>query len=167
MQVFHELGHVTAAIATGGTVTNLVLHPLSISRIDVAPNPLPLVVGWAGPCLGCFVPVLITTAVRQNVLRMLAEFFAGFCLLANGAYVAFGSIDRIGDCEVLLRHGSPHWLLILFGSTVMFLGAAIWHQLGSVSQLFQRPEQIPEQATQAGVLALLGTVLVLAVVSGP
>jgi len=44
MQIIHEAGHVLAAWVTGGTVTAVVLHPLAISRTDVAPNPSPLTV---------------------------------------------------------------------------------------------------------------------------
>ena len=48
MQAVHELGHVLGAILTGGRVTTVVLHPLTISRTDVFPNPHPLIEVWAG-----------------------------------------------------------------------------------------------------------------------
>ena len=59
MQAVHELGHCVAAWVTGGTVTKVVLHPLSISRTDVEPNPKPLFVAWSGPILGSLVPLLL------------------------------------------------------------------------------------------------------------
>ncbi len=49
MQAVHELGHVLGAVATGGRVTEVVLHPCTISRTDVHPNPHPLLVVWPGP----------------------------------------------------------------------------------------------------------------------
>ena len=49
MQAIHELGHVVGALATGGSITRVVLHPLQISRTDVLPNPQPGVVVWLGP----------------------------------------------------------------------------------------------------------------------
>lgn len=58
MQCFHELGHVIGARLGGGTVVNVVLHPFTISRTDVFPNPY--ICGtdsvphsdWAGPMAG-------------------------------------------------------------------------------------------------------------------
>ena len=109
MMAVHELGHVAACWATGGTVTRVVLHPLAISRTDVAPNPRPLVVVWAGPLVGVIIPLLTWGA--QFSLRVpgdyLARFFAGFCCIANGAYIGVGSFDGIGDAGEMLRHGSP------------------------------------------------------------
>jgi hypothetical protein len=42
---------------TGGTVERVVLHPLSISRTDVSPNPHPVAVVWLGPIVGSVVPL--------------------------------------------------------------------------------------------------------------
>src|SRR5437764_5105956 len=87
MQVVHELGHVVGAWLTGGRVARLVLHPLTLSRTDLADNPHPLVVVWAGPVLGCVLPLAawgITAALRPS-WAYLPRFFAGFCLVANGA----------------------------------------------------------------------------------
>ena len=42
MMVVHESGHVLGAWLTGGTVAKVVLHPLAISRTDLALNPQPL-----------------------------------------------------------------------------------------------------------------------------
>ncbi len=52
MMAVHESGHVLAAWATGGTVAKVVLHPLTISRTDLADNPQPLPVVWGGPGFG-------------------------------------------------------------------------------------------------------------------
>lgn len=133
MQAAHELGHIIGAKLTGGEVKKVVLHPAAISRTDVHPNPRPLIVVWAGPVIGILLPVTIWIAVRltlgpssvisQNILR----FFAGFCLIANGAYIAFGSISRVGDCGEMLRHGSPRWLLWLFGALTIPAGLWLWH----------------------------------------
>jgi hypothetical protein len=59
MQAVHECGHVLAAWLTGGTVQRVVLHPLSISRTDVSPNPHPLAVAWAGPIFGAAAPLAL------------------------------------------------------------------------------------------------------------
>lgn len=64
MMATHEFGHVAAAKLTGGSVVRVVLHPATISRTDVSPNPSPLVVASAGPVLGCLIPALLILAVR-------------------------------------------------------------------------------------------------------
>ena len=94
MMAIHELGHVTVAVASGGRVERVVLYPLTISRTDVSPNPHPLLVAWAGPSVGILLPLALLVLVRLCKLSWayLAEFFAGFCLIANGSYIGAGSL---------------------------------------------------------------------------
>ena len=144
MMAVHELGHVTGALVTGGQVQQVVLHPATISRTDVSPNPRPLVVVWCGPILGCGLPLLIWRLLvrRGETLSQLAAFFAGFCLIANGAYVAIGSLDGIGDSGVMLSHGSPAWTLVGFGAVTFPSGMLVWHRMGSVREFLASPAQI-------------------------
>ncbi len=144
MMAVHELGHVVGALTTGGTVERVVLHPLTISRTDVSPNPNPSVVVWLGPILGCMVPAAVWWFMprRFATARNIAMFFAGFCLLANGAYIAVGSFDRVGDSGVMLQHGSPVWMLLLFGTLTVPLGFYLWHRLGSVKQFLTDPSLV-------------------------
>src|SRR4051794_7181530 len=82
MMAVHELGHVLGAWVTGGTVAKVILHPLTISRTDLAHNPHPLYVVWAGPVVGVVLPLLawlIARAARWPEAYLL-RFFAGFCL---------------------------------------------------------------------------------------
>ncbi len=132
MQVVHELGHVFGAWLSGGTVADVVLHPTRISRTQLAENPHPLLVAWMGPLVGVAVPTLALSFVRNRRMRVwyLFQFFAGFCLVANGAYIAFGSINRIGDAGEMLRHGTPAMLLWLFGAITIPSGLWLWHGLG-------------------------------------
>jgi hypothetical protein len=132
MQAVHEFGHVLGAWATGGKVAKVVFHPLTISRTDLAENPHPLIVVWCGPVLGVVLP-LIFWALAASVSMpgaYVPRFFAGFCLIANGAYIAFGSFDRVGDCETMLRYGSALWQLWLFGLLTVPLGLWLWHRQG-------------------------------------
>jgi hypothetical protein len=132
MQAVHESGHVIGAWLTGGQVVRVVLHPLTISRTDLADNPAPLVVVWAGPVLGVLLPLVfwgIAAGVGARIAFVL-RFFAGFCMIANGAYIGAGSFDRIGDCGEMLRHGTPIWVLWLFGALTVPAGLALWHRLG-------------------------------------
>jgi hypothetical protein len=132
MQAVHESGHVLGAWLSGGRVARVVLHPLTISRTDLADNPNPLVVVWAGPVVGVAVPLLLwglAVAVRPPGVYVV-QFFAGFCLLANGLYIGVGSFDRIGDCGEMLRHGSERWQLWLFGLATAPAGLWLWHRQG-------------------------------------
>jgi hypothetical protein len=136
MMAVHELGHVVGAWATGGTVTGVSLHPLSISRTDVLPNPCPGIVVWLGPIVGCLLPLLLWALGRNWIAGKLFGFFAGFCLIANGAYIAFGSRDGVGDSGEMLRCGVPVWTLIAFGAIAILGGLMIWHRLDSVGHFF-------------------------------
>jgi hypothetical protein len=136
MQAIHELGHVVGAWLTGGTVERVVLHPLAISRTDLAENPQPLIVAWCGPITGAALPLIawtLASVVRLPGKRSL-QFFAGFCLVANGFYIGLGSFNRIGDCGDMLRHGAAIWHLWLFGTAAASAGLFLWHRLGSPSE---------------------------------
>jgi hypothetical protein len=157
MMAVHELGHVVGATWTRGNVERVVLHPLAISRTDVSPNPKPAIVVWAGPILGCIVPVIVWLLIprRAKMAHTVAMFFAGFCLLANGAYIAVGSFDHVGDCGEMLRTGSPFWTLLAFGITTMPLGLCLWHRAGSVKQFIADPTLIPARTAYAMLFVLL------------
>jgi hypothetical protein len=133
MMAVHELGHVIGAWATGGRVARVVLHPLTISRTDLAENPQPLVVVWSGPVLGVLLPAaawLVAAGLRWNQAYLL-RFFAGFCLIANGGYIGCGSFERIGDCGVMLQNGAAPWQLWVFGIITVPAGLALWHRQGA------------------------------------
>src|SRR4029077_4923338 len=117
---------------TGGRVERVVLYPLTISRTDLAENPDPLLVAWAGPVFGAIAPVLVWLAARLARIpgAFVLRFFAGFCLLANGLYIGVGSFDGIGDCGDLLRNGAPNWHLWLFGALTAPIGLWLWHRQG-------------------------------------
>ncbi len=132
MQAVHEAGHVLGAWLTGGRVERVVLHPLTISRTDLAGDPHPLAVAWCGPLLGVLMPLAawgIARWLRLSV-EFLVRFFAGFCLVANGAYLAAGSFSRVGDCGQILSHGSAIWQLWLFGAISVPAGFWLWHGQG-------------------------------------
>ena len=132
MQDVHELGHILAAWTVGATVEQVVLHPLTISRTDVASNPSPLIVVWGGPLFGITLPALAWLAAERLTLpgAFLVRFFAGFCLIANGAYIGAGSFQGIGDAGQMLRQGSPLWLLMLFGVVTVPAGLWLWNGQG-------------------------------------
>ncbi len=161
MMAVHELGHVAGAVITRGHVTGVVLHPMSISRTDVNPNPNPSVVVWLGPIIGSLLPLglCLLISARRKMLRNLATFFAGFCLVTNGAYIAVGAIDRVGDCGEMLRTGTPLWLMIAFGVVTIPSGLVLWHRLGSLRQFFTSPDIITSRTALAAV-TLTGAIIV-------
>ena len=132
MQAVHELGHVAAAVATGGTISRVVLHPLTISRTDLAENPHPLLAVWAGPVVGVLLPAfaLAVSLAARFRWSFFVRFFAGFCLVANGAYIGAGSFAGIGDCGEMLGLGTPAWCMWAFGVAGVAAGLGLWNGLG-------------------------------------
>ena len=132
MQIVHELGHVLGAWATGGDVVHVELKPWSISRTDVSPNPRPLVEIWAGPVMGVLAPLAAWLAARaaRRSWDYLLRFFAGFCLVANGAYIGCGVFLPVGDAADMLREWPARWPLGMFGLTAAVAGLALWYGLG-------------------------------------
>lgn len=157
MQDVHELGHMTGAWLTGGRVSKVVLHPLTISRTDLSENPRPSFVVWAGPVLGAVLPLLIWGCA--GALRLpgafVLRFFAGFCLIANGAYLGVGSFARVGDAGEMLRHGSARWQLWVFGAITAPLGLWLWHGLGPQFGLGTDGRVRPDVAWSAGMAYVL------------
>ena len=131
MQAVHEAGHVLGAWMSGGKVVQVVLHPLTISRTDVSPNPVPLVEIWAGPIFGSAFPVSIWMLCHfySKPLSSWFRYFAGFCLVANGAYLGYAVIEPIGDAQDLLMRGASLWSLGLFGLITIPGGLLLWHGL--------------------------------------
>ena len=132
MQIVHELGHVLMAYSVGETVKKVALHPLIISRTDVSHDRHSLLVIWGGPALGSLLPLVLMVLARllRGGLLYLFQFFAGFCLIANGVYLGVGSFGGVGDAGDLLRHGSPQWTLIAFGLVCAPAGLWLWNGLG-------------------------------------
>ena len=168
MMAVHEAGHVLGALLTGGTVKVVVLHPLTISCTVLSHNPHPLLVTWAGPVLGVLIPLAafgVAAALRMPGAYLL-RFFAGFCSIANGAYIGVGSIERIADAGDMLRHGSQTWHLWLFGAVTIPLGLLLWHRLGPYFGLGKARGQVSRGAAIA-CLVLLVLVAGLEFVLGP
>ena len=178
MMALHELGHVAGALVTDGHVKRVVLHPLKISQTDVNPNPHPGIVVWLGPLIGCLLPLvaaLLATRVRRiseragscsshaGSIARIARFFAGFCLIANGAYLVFGTAGEIGDCGELLRTGTPVWILYVFGGMTIPAGLYCWHRLGPVRRFFKEP---PGSIPLIAVWVLLAAVFALELLFG-
>jgi hypothetical protein len=167
MMVVHEFGHVLGAWLTGGTVAKVVAHPLTISRTELSDNPQPLFVAWAGPAGGVLLP--LTALGLARLFRMpgiyLFRFFAGFCLIANGAYIGVGSFEGVGDAGDLLRHGAAMWQLWTFGVLTAPFGLLLWHKQGHYFGLGRAKGELHPLAAY-GCLALLIVLVVAELVLG-
>ncbi len=161
MMPLHELGHVLHAIASGGHVTRVVLHPLAFSRTDVSPNPAPLAVVWGGPLWGTVLPLgiwLVWKSTRLPGVKWLQR-LAAFCCIANGLYIASGAVIPAGDTEDLLRLGVPVWVLIASGVPVVAIGFWIAHRMGRHVGLAELP---PRTARINAFLASTGVAITAA-----
>jgi hypothetical protein len=168
MQAVHELGHVAAAVASGGRVATVMLHPATISHTQLVSNPHPLFVAWMGPIIGVVLPFAALLIARILRLRgwYIVQFFAGFCFIANGAYLAFGSLNGIGDAGDILRQGSPMWLLWLFGVTTIPIGILMWNRLGPHFGFGVSAGQV-DRAVAFTMLFLLVVVVALEILLSP
>ncbi len=168
MQAVHELGHVVAALISGGSVAQVVLHPATISRTDLAANPHPLLVAWAGPIIGIAVPLLLwglAVAFRFSA-AFVPRFFAGFCLIANGLYIGGGSFSGVGDCGEMLRHGSSPWQLWLFGAVASPLGLWLWHGLAPQFGLGPEAQPVSRRLAYGSLLVCLALLALAWLVGG-
>jgi len=129
MQAVHELGHVVFAWIAGSDVHRVVLHPLAISRTDVAPQSRFIL--WGGFVMGTALPAVFW-AVAERFFRRAAgyiAFFAGFCAIANGGYLLTGCCAPVGDTRELARRGESPWLMAGLGLLGVASGLWIWHRL--------------------------------------
>jgi len=167
MQAVHELGHVLGAWATGATVEGVYLHLLTISHTEIGVNPSPLFVVWAGPLVGIALPLAVAGVARLTTvpLRRYADFLAGFCLVANGAYIGLAAIEGVADSGEMIRNGSPRWLLYAFGATAFAAGLWIWHRVSGDFGFGRAPRQ-PAPAEALGAAAVAAVLVILAATWG-
>ncbi len=161
MMIVHEFGHVLVAWMCGETVSKVVLHPLAISRTDSTHDKHPLLVIWGGPVLGSLIPFSGFLATRYIQFRYvyLLRFFAGFCLVANGAYLGAGSLSNMGDAGDLVRAGSSRIVMVAFGVVCTAAGFALWNGLGPHFGLKQAEGKVDRRAA-LGTLALLAATVI-------
>ena len=163
MMLVHEGGHVLGALATGGKVRLVVWHPAVMSRTDVSPNPHPLVEVWAGPIVGSLFPAVLAVSCMRLRVAYLVRTVAGFCLIANGAYIGSGAIQPVGDAAELVAHGMSRWILAMFGLVTVTSGLWIWHRASSRLGFGAASEAIQaDHAYGTFVLAVLMTVVGIA-----
>ena len=161
MMIVHEFGHVILAWTSGETVSKVVLRPLAISRTDVTHDKHPLLVIFGGPALGSLLPLasLIAAKLLRSRFVYLWQFFAGFCLIANGAYLGLGSFSNIGDAGDLARAGCPQAALVAFGIVCAPVGLWLWNGLGPHFGFKDASGKVDRTATLGTLAVLFITVL--------
>ena len=117
--------------------------PLTIENLPPGPYSF-FAMAVYGPVVGCLLPLGASAMIprRHTIVRSISRFFAGFCLIANGAYISIGAFDRVGDCGEMLRTGAPLWTLLAFGAVTVPLGLYVWHRLGSLKHSVNNPTLI-------------------------
>jgi len=161
MQVVHELGHIVFTVFPGGEVERVVLHPLTLSRTDVSINPHPLLQVWGGPLVGVVLPIIcwgIAYLIRTSI-RPLLQLFAGFCCIANGAYIGFAPNSLGLDTYTMLAYGSKRWHLVVFGISMLALGLWLWNGTGKVLGFGVPGGQVSSKHTIVSVCLLVVVVV--------
>jgi hypothetical protein len=105
---------------------------------------MPLVVVWAGPAFGAIAPAVLAACISAAKLSIgyLVNFFAGFCLIANGAYIGVGTFEHVGDAKDMLRLGTPPWIMLLFGVAAYVVGFWVWNRVSPKLGFGKRPGPI-------------------------
>ena len=150
MMAVHEAGHVAHAWASGGTVSAVRVPLAGFSITEFSTNPRPHFVAWGGLLWGSLLPVVAwaaLAALRFGRAVGAAQFFAGFCLVANGAYLGVGWVTGAGDAGDLVEYGTPVWALALVGAVAIGAGLYLWHRLG-VAPVEAATEQSPRSPDQ-------------------
>lgn len=131
MMAVHEAGHVLHARLSGGVVDRVEIPLLGFSQTFYSVNPRPHFVAWGGPVWGSLIPLILLALLARGprLVRRIVQFFAGFCLVANGAYLGMGWTTGAGDAADLVALGTPLWVLIAFGICTISAGLYLWHRL--------------------------------------
>ncbi len=131
MMIVHETGHVLAALATGSVIDRVSLPWVGFSQTQITKYVRPTVVVAAGPTLGVILPAIGWAVLRRSSWGALCRFFAGFCLVANGGYIASAMVKPAGDADALVALGVPAWVLGVAGCVAVAIGLQLWNGLGS------------------------------------
>ena len=113
------------------------------------------------PVLGSLIPLASLFAAKLLRCRFvyLCQFFAGFCLIANGAYIGLGSFSNIGDAGDLAHAGCPQAVMVVFGIVCAAAGLWLWNRLGSHFGLKEAEGKV-DQPAALGMLLLLVITLI-------
>lgn len=174
MMLAHEYGHIWHGRLSGARLEGIHLPLMGFSRTDFAANPHPLFVAWGGPVWGCLFPLGILVCVRVLFYRkrnrsragdvtVILAWFAGFCLIANGAYLLGGVFLTGGadDGGAILQHGGSRWQLAAFGIAALAAGLYLWNGLGPYFGLGASRGKVDRKAAVDVTVALIIAAFIL------
>ena len=138
MMAVHEAGHCFGAIVTGAKIEAVEIPIIGFSRTDFSGGNSPFFVVLAGPLFGVLIPLILLLFIKNvsNRIKHVLQFFVGFCLSANGAYLGMDAFLRGGDCRQLVQFGSPVWILVSLGMISFGCGLYLWHRMGPFHNWF-------------------------------
>lgn len=129
MMLIHECGHILAALATASKIDRVHLPWFGFSQTEISTYHHPTLVVAAGPAFGVILPFVAWLACRRTSWAPLLRFFAGFCLVANGGYIASAMFHAAGDADDLVALGVPCWILGVTGCLSVAVGLQLWNRL--------------------------------------
>ncbi len=185
MMFFHECGHAWHGWLSGARLARVHLPLVGFSQTDFVSNPHPLFVAWGGPMWGCLAPLAILAGCRlasKAIARRrgntttdssltarhytyLAAWFAGFCLIANGAYL-LGGIFFVGGADdggAILHNGGARWQLAAFGVLATAAGLYCWNGLGPYFGFGASRGRVDRKAALGTAVALACVIALLAI----
>ena len=101
--------------------------------------------------------VIPATSSVPLELNFLPRWFAGFCLVVNGAYL-LGGIFLTGGADdggAILQHGGSWWQLPAFGIPALVAGLYLWNGLGPYFGLGPSRGKVDRKAALGVTMALV------------
>jgi hypothetical protein len=166
MLAVHESGHAINGWLSGAQLAAVHLPLFGFSRTDFSVNPHPLFVAWGGALWGSVLPPTIFAAAHCFTTKhrvFLLAWFAGFCLIANGAYIFAGAFfaGAADDGGVILQYGGYRWQLLSFGVVAVAAGLYLWNGLGPCFGFGSSHGRVDRTAAVGVAVALLCVVFAL------
>ncbi len=161
MTVSHEAGHVIAGAGGGARLVDWELRPWKLPHSLFANDGHRLTTLWAGPVLGCVVPLLVAAMVR----RPACWFVAWFCVTANASYLLLGyfSGDPELDSTRMIRAGTPPIALLATVVVTLPLGYISFRK-ATVALMSGQTPSMTRRAWWISAAALSFTLAVQAIV---
>lgn len=156
MTLSHELGHVFFGLLGGARLIQLELRPWHLPYSLLANDSHPLATLWAGPILGCVVPLIAATIAR----RPACWFVAWFCMLANASYLLLAYLSGDGELDSIKMIAAGSRPLEILGAVALSLPIGYIQFRRSCRDLLsgQTPPMSPRglRASAAALLVVLG-----------
>lgn len=144
MQTVHELGHILAALSLNEQIAEINLHPLQLSHTLLESHHYSTIFLWSGPLFGVLLPFALwqLSCFYKRDWSHVLRFYAGFCLIANGAYLGSAAISAVGDAKDLLNQRVPDYYLFTFGAITIPVGFWLWNGQGAKFGLGKNAEDV-------------------------